>query len=157
MVYAEARTQFNTGLVEWPIAIQARISYDTSDEVTGVDVPDEEMFAPFLSVTRVASFDAAIEAANATRYGLAASPFTHDGAAIDRFRHEARAGCININCGTAGASSKLPFGGLGLSGNHRPAGAFSLDYTVMPIAGMDERGPTATIAEGMQFDDGWLR
>lgn len=39
VLYAEARSQFNTGLVDWPIAIQARIAYDTSDEVTGVDVP----------------------------------------------------------------------------------------------------------------------
>lgn len=118
---------------------------------------DVEVFGPFLRVSVARDFEDALVQSNATRYGLAASLFTHDGAAIDRFRHEARAGCININCGTAGASSKLPFGGLGLSGNHRPAGAFSLDYTVMPIAGMDERGPTATIAEGMRFDDGWLR
>ena len=36
-------------------------------DVTGLNVLDEEMFAPFLSVTRVPSFDAAIQAANATR------------------------------------------------------------------------------------------
>ncbi|MFN5212592.1 aldehyde dehydrogenase family protein, partial [Brevundimonas sp.] len=39
-------------------------------DVTGVEVPDEEMFAPFLQVTRVPGFEAAIAAANATRYGL---------------------------------------------------------------------------------------
>src|SRR5690606_14906544 len=41
-------------------------------DVTGVAVEDEEMFAPFLQVLRVPSFDAAIAAANATRYGLSA-------------------------------------------------------------------------------------
>src|SRR5690606_41215628 len=41
-------------------------------DVTGVTVEDEEMFAPFLQVTRVPPFDAAIQAANATKYGLSA-------------------------------------------------------------------------------------
>src|SRR5690606_21483040 len=39
-------------------------------DVTGVDVPDEEVFAPIVQVTRVPDFDAAIAAANATRFGL---------------------------------------------------------------------------------------
>jgi hypothetical protein len=47
-------------------------------DVTGVDVPDEEMFAPFLSVTRVPTFEAAIAAANATRYGLSAGLVSDD-------------------------------------------------------------------------------
>jgi hypothetical protein len=45
---------------------------------------------------------------------------------------------------------------LGHSGNHRPAGAFSLDYCAYPVAGMIERGSAATLAEGMVFEDGWL-
>lgn len=118
---------------------------------------DLEVFGPFLRLSTAANFDDALAQANSTRFGLAASLFTRDPAAIDRFRREARAGCININCGTAGASSKLPFGGLGQSGNHRPAGAFSLDYCAMPIAGMEEQGPAAAIAEGMRFEDDWLR
>jgi succinylglutamic semialdehyde dehydrogenase len=117
---------------------------------------DLEVFGPFLRVSTAKDFDDALTQANATRFGLAASLFTRDEAAIERFRREARAGCININCGTAGASSKLPFGGLGLSGNHRPAGAFSLDYCAMPIAGLSEQGNAAAIAEGMRFDDHWL-
>lgn len=117
---------------------------------------DLEVFGPLLRVAVVDSLDAAIEQANATRYGLAASIFTKDPSAADRFLHEARAGCVNVNTGTAGASSKLPFGGLGLSGNHRPAGSFSLDYCAYPVAGMLESGPAATLAAGMRFEDGWL-
>lgn len=117
---------------------------------------DEEIFGPLLRVTTVHSLDEAIEQANATRFGLAASIFTKDAAAIDRFLEEAKAGCVNVNTGTAGASSKLPFGGLGLSGNHRPAGAFSLDYTAYPVAAMVESGTAAALADGFKFDDAWL-
>ncbi|MEZ6243429.1 MAG: aldehyde dehydrogenase family protein [Phycisphaerales bacterium] len=117
---------------------------------------DREVFGPLLRIATVSSLDEAIEQANATRYGLAASIFTKDQAAIERFMGEARAGCVNVNCGTAGASSKLPFGGLGWSGNHRPAGAFSLDYTAIPIAGMVETGDAAALAPGMAFDRSWL-
>lgn len=117
---------------------------------------DEEVFGPLLRISVTGDLDDAIVQANATRYGLAASIFTRDTAAIDRFRREARAGCVNVNCGTAGASSKLPFGGLGLSGNHRPAGAYSLDYCAIPIAGMTESSGAAAISPGMTFDDSWL-
>lgn len=126
---------------------------DNRDEA-GADV---EVFGPLLRVCIVDSLDAAIEQANATRYGLAASIFTNNQAAADRFLAESRAGCVNVNTGTAGASSKLPFGGLGLSGNHRPAGSFSLDYCAYPVAGMIEHGHAATIPEGMRFEDSWLR
>lgn len=118
---------------------------------------DEEVFGPLLRISVVDSLDEALEQANATRFGLAASIFTRDESAIEQFLGRARAGCINVNTGTAGASSKLPFGGLGRSGNHRPAGAFSLDYCAYPVAGMIESGNAAQVVPGMRFDDGWLR
>ncbi|MEM0983200.1 MAG: aldehyde dehydrogenase family protein [Planctomycetota bacterium] len=117
---------------------------------------DEEIFGPLLRVSVVDSFDAALEQANATRYGLASSVFTRDQSLIDRFLAESRSGCVNVNCGTAGASSKLAFGGLGLSGNHRPAGSYALDYCAYPVASMIESGDAATLPEGMTFEDGWL-
>lgn len=117
---------------------------------------DEEIFGPLLRIARVSDLDGAIDQANRTRYGLAASIFTRDEQAQRRFLAECRAGCVNVNTGTAGASSKLPFGGLGNSGNHRPAGAFSLDYCAFPTANMTELGADAQIAQGMTFDDAWL-
>jgi succinylglutamic semialdehyde dehydrogenase len=105
----------------------------------------------------VTSIEGAIQQANATRYGLAASIFTASVERGERFIRECRAGCINVNTGTAGASSKLPFGGLGLSGNHRPAGSFALDYCASPVACMVERSSTPpAVSEGMRFDDAWL-
>ncbi len=119
---------------------------DGMDFDTGCDI---EIFGPLVRLSVTDSLDDAITQANATRFGLASSIFTRSDSAIERFRYEARAGCINTNCGTAGASSKLPFGGLGLSGNHRPAGSFSLDYCAFPVAGMIETGNAATLAPGM--------
>lgn len=118
---------------------------------------DIEVFGPILRLSLASDLDDALEQANASRFGLAASIFTRNKPAADRFLHEARAGCVNVNTGTAGASSKLPFGGLGHSGNHRPAGAFSLDYCAYPVATMVEDGSAATLAEGMSFDDAWLK
>ncbi len=123
---------------------------------THPDINDTEVFGPLLQVFVVRSLDEAIARANATRYGLAASIFTKDAAAVERFLTECRAGCLNVNTGTAGASSKLPFGGLGLSGNHRPAGSFALDYCAYPVAAMVESGGAATVAEGMRFEEGWI-
>ncbi|MFA6044658.1 MAG: aldehyde dehydrogenase family protein [Phycisphaerales bacterium] len=117
---------------------------------------DIEVFGPLLRVSIAESLDDAITQANATDFGLAASIFTRDQAAAEAFAARAKAGCINWNTGTAGASSKLPFGGLGLSGNHRPAGAFSLDYCAYPVAGMLERSGASTLAPGMHFDAAWL-
>jgi succinylglutamic semialdehyde dehydrogenase len=117
---------------------------------------DIEIFGPLLRISIVRDLEEAVEQANATRYGLAASIFTKDIKTAERFMFESRAGCVNVNTGTAGASSKLPFGGLGLSGNHRPAGSFSLDYCAYPVAGMLERGEAAQLAEGMKWEDRWV-
>jgi len=133
-----------------------RVDRFTADPGPGDPGADIEVFGPLLRVAVARSLDEAIEQANATRFGLAASIFTRDGPAAERFATEARAGCINTNTGTAGASSKLPFGGLGLSGNHRPAGSFSLDYCAYPVAGMIETGDAATVHPGMRFDPEWL-
>lgn len=136
-----------------------RVERFTSDESPPAKAPgtDQEVFGPLLRICEARDLDEALQQANATRYGLAASIFTRDQAAAERFLFECRAGCLNINAGTAGASSKLPFGGLGLSGNHRPAGSFSLDYCAYPVAGMIERGESAQLAEGMNWDEQWVR
>lgn len=117
---------------------------------------DTEVFGPFLRLSVVGSLDEAIEQANATRFGLAASIFTRDAPKAERFMRRVRAGCINWNTGTAGASSKLPFGGIGRSGNHRPAGAFSVDYCAYPVSGMIDSGPGAPLPPGMHIDPMWL-
>jgi len=129
--------------------------FSLSDSVADDAGADVELFGPMVRIAEFDTLDEAIEQANTTRYGLAASIFTQDDEAIDRFVAEARAGCINVNTGTAGASGKLPFGGIGWSGNHRPAGAFSPDYCAYPIASMIDREPEISLLPGMYFDDDW--
>ncbi len=106
-------------------------------DVTGVEVPDEEMFAPFLQVTRVPGFEAAIAAANATRYGLSAGLVSDDPAHWERFVRRVRAGVVNFNRPTTGAAGDMPFGGLGASGNHRPSAYYAADYCAYPVASFE--------------------
>jgi succinylglutamic semialdehyde dehydrogenase len=113
---------------------------------------DGEIFGPLVRVAVAKDFDDALTQANATRFGLAASLFSNNQSEIDAFLRLARAGCVNINAGTAGASSKLPFGGLGESGNHRPAGSFALDYCAYPVASMIESGDACITPPGISFD-----
>ena len=114
---------------------------------------DREVFGPLLQVAVCRDLDDAIVQANATEFGLAASVFTRSTAAVDRAMHGLRAGCINVNCGTAGASGKLPFGGLGRSGNLRPAGAGMIDACAYPVASMIESATEVPVPAGMRVAD----
>lgn len=117
-------------------------------DVTGVDVPDEEVFAPIVQVTRVPDFDAAIAAANATRFGLSAGLVSADDGLWDRFVLESRAGVVNRNRPTTGAAGSMPFGGLGDSGNHRPSAYYAADYCAYPVASFeaaDAQGNSAAL------------
>lgn len=104
---------------------------------------DEEIFAPFLQVVRVSDFETALTEANATRYGLAAGLFCEDSSFYERFAREIRAGVVNWNRQTTGASGALPFGGVGASGNHRPAGFFAADYCAYPVASLENDSLTS--------------
>jgi succinylglutamic semialdehyde dehydrogenase len=107
-------------------------------DVSGASgIPDEEWFGPLLQVVRVASFDEAIRAANATEYGLAAGLLSDDPALWQRFQVLARAGIINWNRPTTGAASTAPFGGVGKSGNHRPSAYYAADYCAYPVASIE--------------------
>jgi succinylglutamic semialdehyde dehydrogenase len=107
-------------------------------DVTAVpNRPDEELFGPLLQVIRVPDFDAAVREANNTRFGLAAGLLSDDRALYERFHRRVRAGVVNWNRPTTGASGRLPFGGVGLSGNHRPSGYFAADYCSYPVASLE--------------------
>ena len=98
---------------------------------------DVEHFGPLLQLIRVPDLDAAIAEANHTRYGLAAGILSDDRGAFERFYREVRAGVINWNRALTGASSRLPFGGVGCSGNGRPSGAWAADYCSYPVASLE--------------------
>jgi succinylglutamic semialdehyde dehydrogenase len=114
------------------------------------DRPDEELFGPVLQIIRVPDFDAAIDEANATRFGLAASLIGGSPELYDRFWANVRAGVINWNKPTNGAPSNAPFGGVGLSGNHRPSAFYAADYCAYPVTSSEAETLRASIAEGLR-------
>jgi succinylglutamic semialdehyde dehydrogenase len=120
-------------------------------DVTDVrDRPDEEIFGPVLQIIRVKDFDAAIEEANNTRYGLAASLIGGSPELYDTFWANVRAGVINWNKPTNGAPSNAPFGGIGVSGNHRPSAFYAADYCAYPVTSSEADRARATIGEGLR-------
>ena len=106
-------------------------------DVTNIDVPDDEIFAPLLQITRVADWSDAIRAANHTKFGLAAGLISEDDELWDAFQNEVRVGVVNRNRPTTGASGAMPFGGLGESGNHRPSAWYAADYASYPVASQE--------------------
>ena len=102
-------------------------------------LPDEEYFGPLLTLVRYDSLDEAIRLANATRYGLAAGLLSTSREEWDRFYRAIRAGIVNWNRQTTGASSAAPFGGIGASGNHRPSAYYAADYCAWPVASFEAR------------------
>jgi succinylglutamic semialdehyde dehydrogenase len=116
-------------------------------DVTGETIPDEELFAPLLQVRRVGSLDAAIAAANATRYGLSVGLISNETAHWDHFLKRIRAGVVNWNRPTTGAAGTMPFGGLGASGNHRPSAYYAADYCAYPVASFEAASVTNTLGD----------
>jgi succinylglutamic semialdehyde dehydrogenase len=120
-------------------------------DVTDVpERPDIELFGPLLQVIRVPDLDTAIAEANNTRFGLAATLIGGTSDDYGRFWANIRAGVINWNTPTNGASSKAPFGGIGLSGNHRPAAYYAADYCAYPVASNEHDEPRAVINVGLR-------
>nr|WP_166179130.1 succinylglutamate-semialdehyde dehydrogenase [Altererythrobacter segetis] len=114
--------------------------------------PDVELFGPLLQVIKVDSFDEAIAEANNTRFGLSASLIGGNPQDYNRFWANIRAGIVNWNRPTNGASSAAPFGGIGLSGNHRPAAFYAADYCAYPVASSEMEQPRASVGVGFRED-----
>ena len=104
------------------------------DVTEASDIPDEELFGPVMQIYRVPDFLSAIARANDTRYGLSGGLVCDDDFAWIQASEQMRAGILNRNRPTAGASGAMPFGGPGLSGNHRPSAWYAADYCAWPQA-----------------------
>lgn len=94
----------------------------------------EEVFAPFLRVVRVKTFDDALAEANNSEYGLAASILTEDKNLYNKFLENAKFGLVNWNKPTVGSSAWAGFGGIKNSGNFRPSGYLASDFCSYAIA-----------------------
>ena len=98
------------------------------------DRADHELFGPLIQLIRVDTIEQAIDEANDTRFGLAGGLLCDDKATWNRVHQNMKAGILNWNRPTTGASSALPFGGPGHSGNFRPGAYYAADYCAWPQA-----------------------
>jgi len=138
--------------LERPIETRPFLSPALIDVTDVKERPDIELFGPLLQMIRVPDFDAALIEANATRYGLSASLIGGTPQLYDQFWANSRAGIVNWNKPTNGASSSAPFGGIGLSGNHRPSAYYAADYCAYPVVSSEEENPRASIGIGLRQD-----
>lgn len=103
------------------------------------EIGETEWFGPLLVVERCDDFDAAFAAAARTPYGLAASLVGGTAATFEAFVDAVPAGVCHWNRPTTGAAGVMPFGGLGASGNHRPAGFHMIDSCGDPVASIESQ------------------
>jgi succinylglutamic semialdehyde dehydrogenase len=157
MVKAQAQLQALGGESLLELTHQPNTGFVTPGiiECTNVtDFPDEEHFGPLLKVFRYSDFDAAIEKANDTSFGLSAGLLGDNEADYDHFLRRIRAGIVNWNRPITGASSAAPFGGIGASGNHRASAYYAADYCAYPVASVELEKVTlpGTLSPGLNID-----
>ena len=82
------------------------------DEVTpDMTIFKEEIFGPVMCIRKAESLDEAIELANSSIYGNAASIFTSNGKHAREFWYRMEAGNIGVNIGVAAPIAFFPFSG----------------------------------------------
>ena len=107
-----------------------------------MEIAQEEIFGPVLSVLSFATEDEAIRIANSTRYGLGAGVWTTDVRRAHRVAHQLRAGNVWINAYRMVAPN-VPFGGSGYSGWGRESGIDAVrEYTDTKAVWVDLVGNT---------------
>ena len=93
-----------------------------------IDAPvmKDEVFGPVLPITPFQTLDEAIGYANATKFGLGASIWTHDARIISRATSEIQSGIIWVNQHLR-IPPEVPFGGMRSSGFGRENGRYALE------------------------------
>jgi succinylglutamic semialdehyde dehydrogenase len=140
-----------------PLARSARssalLSPGLMEASAQLTLADCEHFGPLLVAQHAKTLDEAISLAGQTRFGLSAGFIGDRIEDFHYFLHRVRAGIVNWNRQTTGASGKLPFGGIGFSGNHRPSGYFAADYCSYPIASLESHdlGDASHAIPGLEF------
>ena len=97
-----------------------------------------EIFAPNVALYELDDLDEAINITNESGYGLSMAIFSKDRKNFEQCLNRAKVGLLNWNRTTNGASSKLPFGGYGKSGNDRPSAHFAVYYCTRPVANLED-------------------
>ncbi len=100
-----------------------------------------EIFGPNVAIYTVDDFDEAMMINDSTGFGLVTAIFTKRRELYEEARLRARVGIVNWNRTTNGASSRLPFGGIGKSGNDRPTAHHAVLYCTIPVASLEDTTP----------------
>jgi aldehyde dehydrogenase (NAD+) len=105
-------------------------------------IAQEEIFGPVLSLIRVPDNEAALSVANNVRFGLSASVYTNDVAAMFKFVDRLDAGILHVNSPTVGGEAHIPFGGMKATGvGLREMGRVAIDfYTELKVVYVDYTG-----------------
>ena len=132
----------------WPTVIEIE------GDGRGLKVVDEEVFGPVLTVHRYATWDRALEMADATRYGLQAGIFTDSQARIaDAFARLSVGGLI-VNDAPSFRVDSMPYGGSRDSGLGREGVRYAIEemtarkLLVMPISNRRRRSTTPCVRNG---------
>ncbi len=102
-----------------------------------------EIFGPNVGIYEIEDIEEAVEINNSSGFGLAMSVFSKDRSIFEQVLAGAKVGILNWNRTTNGASSRLPFGGLGKSGNDRPSAHYAVQYCTSPVASLEDTNPFA--------------
>lgn len=117
-IAAGGETAFDQGYFVKPTVI-ANVSPD-------MRVVREEVFGPVLTVQRFDEIDAVIAAANDSKYGLAASVWSNDLAAVHEIVPQLKAGTVWVNAHNL-VDPAMPFGGYKQSGVGREHGQAAIE------------------------------
>lgn len=113
-----------------------------------------EIFGPNVAIYQSDNFDDTMGIVNSTGYGLVMALFSRNRELYEEALLKARVGLLNWNRTTNGASSRLPFGGMGKSGNDRPSAHFAIQYCTVPVASLED--PTgfdpSKVLPGMNYE-----
>ncbi|KDE04182.1 hypothetical protein MVLG_05345 [Microbotryum lychnidis-dioicae p1A1 Lamole] len=110
------------------------------DVTTEMEIANQEVFAPVMTVMRFKELDEAIELANSTRYGLGASVFGRKQSDCRYVVERVEAGMVCTNdFGVFYLNQALPFGGCKASGYGRFAGKEGLRGLCHPKAVTEDR------------------
>jgi len=94
----------------------------------------EEIFGPILAVSKVSSFEEALEVANNTEYGLTGAVISNNRMHLEMAREHFHVGNLYLNRKCTGAIvGYQPFGGFNMSGTDSKAGG--PDYLILHMQG----------------------
>lgn len=126
--------------------VEPTIFDDVTNEMT---IAQEEIFGPVLSVMVYDTLDDAMELANGTMYGLAASVWSTDLRLAEKVAREIHAGTVWVNHHHI-LSCAAPHGGYKQSGVGRELGIYGLlEYTQLKHIFLDESGEAMKEAFGL--------